>query len=238
MKEKEKKDIISAESAQAEGNIKAGTEAEVSQPQTGDEKSFDAGSKRDKDAEFQALIEGEFREQFSKKVQKIISKRLKEVKDLKEESMRRNPENKEEILKRLIMENSFLKKRRDDELQLMKLRSEAEKLRTEAAETKELYPEFDFEKEVKNPEFMKLLNLGAGVKKAYEVTNIDKILENNTKSAEKKVIDSIRSKGNRPVENGSEGASGILLAGGVSKLSRKERAELAKRAAKGERISF
>ncbi len=237
MKKNDKKDIISAESAQAEGNINAEKTAEVSNPQTGDEKSFAAGSTRDKEKEFDALIENEYKEQFSKKVQKIISKRLREVKNLKEENMR-NAENKEEILRRLALENNFLKKRHENELQLMKLRGEAQKLRKQAAETKEVYPEFDFEKEIKNPEFMRLLKLGVGVKNAYEVANIDAILENNTKAAEKKVVDSIRLKGNRPVENGSEGASGILLSGNASKLSRKERSELARRAAKGERISL
>lgn len=241
MKKNEKKVISSAECAQAEDNINAENKAEISTPQTGDEKSFAAGSTRDKDAEFDALIKNEYKEQFSKKVQKIISKRLREVKDLKEENMRKNTqsdESREEILRRIILENNFLKKRREDELQLMKLRSEAQKLREQAAETKETYPEFDFEKEIKNPEFMRLLKIGVGVKNAYEVVNIDAILENNTKAAEKKVVDSIRLKGNRPVENGSEGAAGILLSGNASKLSRKERAELAKRAARGEKISL
>lgn len=238
MKEKEKKIITSAESAQAEDNINAEERTEVSTPQTGEEKSFDAESTRDKDKEFQALIEGEYKEQFSKKMQKIIRKRLREVKDLKEDNMKNDTEGREEILKRLTLENSFLKKRREDELQMMKLRSDAQKLREQAAETKEIYPEFDFKKEIKNPEFMRLLKLGVSVKNAYEVANIDFILENNTKKTERKVVDSIRLKGNRPVENGSEGASGILLSGNASKLSRKERAELAKRAAKGEKISL
>ncbi len=241
MKKNEKKIIHSAECAQAEDNINAEKDAAVSTPQTGEKERFDAGSTRDKDAEFDALIKNEYKEQFSKKVQKIISKRLREVKDLKEENMRRNTENdvrKEEILRRLALENNFLKKRRSDELQLMKLRSEAQKLREQAAETRNIYPEFDFEKEIKNPEFARLLKLGVSIKNAYEVANIDAILENNTKAAEKKVVDSIRLKGNRPIENGSEGAAGILLSGNASKLSRKERAELAKRAAKGERISL
>ena len=237
MNKNEKKVITSAKSAQAEDNINAEKSAEVSTPQTGDKESFDAGSTRDKDKEFDALIENEYREQFSKKVQKIISKRLREVKNLKEENVK-NTENKDEILRRLALENRLLKKRHEDEFQLMKLRSEAQKMREQAAETKEIYPEFDFEKEIKNPEFMRLLRLGVGVKNAYEVANIDAILEKNTQAAEKKVVDSIRLKGNRPVENGSEGASGILLSGNASKLSRKERAELARRAAKGERISL
>ena len=235
MNKKEKKDIISVQGAQTEDNINAANTAEVSTLRTGEKKGFDAGSTKDK--EFDALIENEYKEQFSKKVQKIISKRLREVKTLKEENMK-NAENREEILRRLALENSLLKKRHKDELQLMKLRGEAQKMREQVAETKEAYPDFDFEKEIKNPEFTRLLKLGVSVKNAYEVVNIDAILEKNTKVAEKKVVDSIRLKGNRPVENGSEGAAGILLSGNASKLSRKERAELAKRAAKGERISL
>ena len=237
MKKNDKKDIISAESAQAEDNIKTENPAEVSQPQSGGEKSFDAGS-RDKEAEFDALIENEYKEQFSKKVQKIIRKRLREVKGLKEENMSRNADNKEEILRRLVMENSLLKKRREDEAQMMKLRNDAQKMRDQAEETKDVYPEFDFKKEMQNPEFVRLLKLGVNVRNAYEVVNIDSILENTTKAVERKIVDSIRLKGNRPVENGSEGSSGILLSGNASKLSKKERAELAKRAAKGERISL
>ena len=145
MNKNEKKVITSAKSAQAEDNINAEKSAEVSTPQTGDKESFAAGSTRDKDKEFDALIENEYKEQFSKKVQKIISKRLREVKNLKEENVK-NAENKDEILRRLALENRLLKKRHEDEFQLMKLRSEAQKMREQAAETKEVYPEFDFEK--------------------------------------------------------------------------------------------
>ena len=235
MKEKDKKRTLSLESAQIRDGIDAEKEAEVSTPQSGEENRFDAGSTRDKDAEFDALIENEYKEQFTKKVQKIISKRFREV---KKEDMKTGVDNRDEILKRLMMENSYLKKRREDELQVMKRRGEAQKLRQQVEETKSVYPEFDFEKELKNPEFTRLLRLGVGVKNAYEVSNIDSILANNTKAAEKKVVESIRLKGNRPVENGSEGAAGILLSGNASKLSKKERAELAKRAARGERISL
>ena len=87
------------------------------------------------------------------------------------------------------------------------------------------------------------INLLVRVKKILDensakVVNIDSIIEKNSKNAEKKVVDSIRVKGNRPVENGSEGNSGILLSGNASKLTKKQRADLAKRAAKGEKISF
>lgn len=273
MKENEKKLTISAESAQDREGIDAEKDAAVSTPHTGGDRGFDAGSKRDKEAEFEALIEGEYKEQFSKKVQKIISKRLKEVKVMKEEKEKntqvvesllkkfniedgdteklermidtqmtqdnkQTQERQTELLKRLIAENSYLKKHREEELRSIQMKNRAQQLRAQAEEAKKIYPEFDFEAELKNPEFCRLLKVGVSVKNAYEVANIDTILDRNSKTAERKVVDSIRSKGNRPVENGSESASGILLSGNASKLTKKQRAELAKRAAKGERISF
>lgn len=273
MKENENKLTISAESAQSRESIDAEKEAAVSEPQTGGEKSFAAGSSRNKDAEFDALIEGEYKEQFSKKVQKIISKRLREVKAMKEvkdkntqvvesllkkfniedgdteklermieEQMTQDNKNiqekRTELLKRLIAENSFLKKSREEELRKMQLRNRMQQWKMQAEEAKKVYPEFNFEEELKNPEFCRLLKVGVSVRNAYEVVNIDTILDRNSKTAERKVVDSIRSKGNRPVENGSEAQSGILLSGNASKLNKKQRAELAKRAAKGERISF
>lgn len=143
-----------------------------------------------------------------------------------------------ELLRRVIAENTYLKRNREEELSRMRMRTRAEKLRKETEETKKLYPDFDLEKELENPEFARLLKVGVSVKNAYEVTNIGKILEKNSKDAEKMVVDSIRSKGNRPVENGSAPTSGIILSSDISKLTKKERAELAKRAAKGEMISF
>lgn len=273
MKEKETKLTIPAESAQDREGIDAEKEAAVSAPHTGEERSLAAGGSRDKEAEFDALIEGEYKEQFSKKVQKIISKRLREVKGLKEtkdkytqfvesllekfqmedgdteklermidEKMTKEKHNSNEkqteLLRRLIAENHFLKRRREEDIQNMQQRSRAQQLREQAEETKKAYPEFEFEAEIKNPEFCRLLKVGVSVKNAYEVVNIDTILDKNSKTAERKVVDSIRSKGSRPVENGSEGASGILLSGNASKLTKKQREELAKRAAKGERISF
>lgn len=273
MKEKETKLTISEESAQTREGIDAEKKAAVSTPHTGEKDSLAAGGTRDKDAEFDALIEGEYKEQFSKKVQKIISKRLREVKELKEtkdrntqfvesllkkfdiedgdtqklermidEKMAKDNHNTQEkhteLLRRLIAENNFLKKRREEELASIERHNRAAQLREQAEETKKVYPEFDFEEEIKNPEFCRLLKVGVNMKNAYEVVNLNTILDKNSKTAERKVVDSIRSKGNRPVENGSEGASGILLSGNASKLTKKQRAELAKRAAKGERISF
>lgn len=233
----DKKRTTPTRCAQAGDSIDAEKVA-VSEPQTGEKESLDAEGKRDKDSQFDALIENEFKEQFSKKVQKIISKRLKEVKSVKEEKDTLTEEKKAELIRRLVMENRELKKRFEEEKHDAEIKTRAGELKKQAEKTKEVYPDFDFEKEIRNPEFARLLKAGVKVKDAYEVINIDSILDRNSKDAEKKVVDSIRAKANRPTENGSEGGSGILLSGNASKLTKKERADLAKRAAKGEKISF
>ena len=150
----------------------------------------------------------------------------------------RNHQNQAELFERLIEENRRLKKLHMEQLRSMEAKNKVQTWKNEAEEVKRIYPEFDLKEELSNPEFIRLLKLGINLKSAYEVVNIDSILDRNTKTAQRKVVDSIRLKGNRPVENGSEETSGILLSGNVSKLNKKQRAELAKRAAKGEKISF
>lgn len=269
MKKKIEELTISAATAVPTDGIDAEKEAAVSKPHTGGE-GFDAES--EKEAEFERLISGEYKKEFGKKVSKIISRRLKEVKEVRDENeknaqiikmlmekyditdadtqklermiktdMNRTnnlQEKNTELIKRLIAENTYLKKNREAELRLMRERAQAQKLRAQVEETKKTYSDFDLEKEIKNPEFARLLSVGVSVKNAYEVTNIDKILDKNSRDAERQVVNSIRAKAVRPVENGSSPTSGVILSSDISKLTKKQRAELAKRAAKGERIEF
>lgn len=273
METKNKELTISDSGAQDREGIDVGEKAVVTTPHTGEEKGFAAES-RDKEAEFEMLISGEYKKEFADRVKKIIGRRLKEVKSVKEtekknaqivealmkkfniedgdtERLERmidthmTQENKNdaqektiELIKKLARENSYLKKSRMEDMHRIKVQSQAQKLKEQAEETKKAYSEFDFEEELKNPEFCRLLRVGVSVKNAYEVVNIDSILKSNSKNAEKMVVDSIRSKQARPVENGSDSTGGIILSSNVSKLNKKQRAELAKRAAKGERISL
>ena len=157
---------------------------------------------------------------------------------MKEEKNTLTEEKKVELIRRLVMENRAIRQRFEEEKRTSDMKNRAGELKRQVAETQELYPDFNFEEEIRNPEFTRLLRAGVKVKDAYEVINIDSIIDRSSKNAEKKVVDSIRAKASRPTENGSEGTSGIILSGNASKLTKKERAELAKRAAKGERISF
>ncbi len=282
---KKNENALSKPTAEVRDGINAENKAEVSNPPSGEEKSFDAESEKKSAAEFEELISGKYKKQFSEKVQAILSRRLKEVKDLKEKAQenaaivdmlmkkfniedgdtqklermidenmnfaekKTDTENRDfaenntgmkhiELIKRLIAENNFLKRDRETNMRSMEAKNRAQQWRMQAEETKRLYPEFDFERELSNPEFCRLLKAGVSVKSAYEVLNIDTILDSNSRNAEKKVVDSIRYKKNRPVENGSEPNGGILLSNNIGKLTKKQRAELARRAAGGERIEF
>lgn len=51
------------------------------------------------------------------------------------------------------------------------------KLKKEIAEAVSIYPDFNFEKELENEEFKRLLGIGVTVKNAYEVVHIDEIVK-------------------------------------------------------------
>lgn len=107
---------------------------------------------------------------------------------------------------------------------------------------REVYPGFDFEAEAQNPEFLKLLSNNVDVKTAYEVLHMDDIktgvAATTAKAAERNVTETIRAKGMRPAENGAAPGSGVLVKNDVSKLTKADRAEIARRVARGEKIAF
>lgn len=107
---------------------------------------------------------------------------------------------------------------------------------------KELYPGFDMRAEMENRDFLGLLKAGIPVRKAYELLHMDEILngaaESAAKETERRVVDDIRKKQARPDENGLKNTNGAVLKKSVASLTREERAELARRAQRGEKITF
>ena len=112
----------------------------------------------------------------------------------------------------------------------------------ESEDTKAIYSGFDFTTEAQNPQFANLLKAGVDVRTAYEVTHHDDIISGAMQFAvqqtQEKTVKDIRTRGMRP----DEGALGARSAGDghmdVSKLTRQQRAELAKRALRGEHVTF
>ena len=145
-------------------------------------------------------------------------------------------------IKDLEQENARLKRNTIETIKKAQMKEKVEALYRQTNEVKEKYPEFEISDEIENPKFASLLKNGVDVKTAYEVVHhddiISKIVDKTTKETEKKTAESIRSVQSRPRENGTGDNSSALIIKDVSKLSRAERAEIAKRVARGENIRF
>lgn len=147
----------------------------------------------------------------------------------------------EDILRRieeLELENKQMKKQREEQAMQDTIKSWIR----DGESLKESYPDFDIELEAENPEFLKLLKAGAGLKNAYLAMHHDEIVntlvEKAAREAMEKTAQAIKTRGQRPLENGMHSKSTALFKTDVSKLSPAQRAEIAKRVAKGEIISF
>jgi hypothetical protein len=138
-------------------------------------------------------------------------------------------------LEALEAENARLA--RDD-----KVNAQVAQWTAEADEMKARFPDFDFEAEIENPRFIAMLKSGVPVEHAYKVLHMDELMQNvvqtTAQRAEKRVVDNVRSRGTRPQENGTASRSAITVKDDVSRLTKEDRAEIARRVARGEIIKF
>lgn len=237
----------------------------------------------DRNAEFEKLIKGEFKDLYDAKMQDTIQKRLKGTKETVEKFEALSPmfemlskkygvdatdtkalmkaiedddsyyeqeamekgvsvEQLKEI-KKMERENAELKKRMDaqeSEKRTAQIWSEWLK---QAEQLKTVYPKFDFETELKNPEFAQYIRIpGVDVRKAYELAHKDDIIAGamqfTAQTVERKLANKIMANGARPNENGMNSQSAAVVKSDVSKLSKADRQEVIRRVARGEKISF
>lgn len=119
----------------------------------------------------------------------------------------------------------------------------AAKRESEIAELRKEFPNFDLAAESKNPQFVSMLRIEAlPLRTIYTAIHHDEILSGSVQraraDAEEAAVANIRARGMRPPENGATVTGGVSVSVGVGSLSRKERADVARRAARGERITF
>ena len=112
----------------------------------------------------------------------------------------------------------------------------------QADETKKVYPSFDIQTEMDNPQFLALLRSNIDVRTAYEVTHKDEIIQGamqfTAQTVESKLAKKIASNGTRPSENGMSSQSASVVKSDVSQLSKADRAEIIRRVQRGEKIRF
>lgn len=145
-------------------------------------------------------------------------------------------------MQKLEQENAELKKIRQRQIGQAQFQQQIDTWYREAQQVKQIYPSFDFKKETQNPEFLKLLKNGNSVEHAYKVLHFDELTQNAAmaaaRTADAQAQARIKQKASRPNENGTSSQSAVIVKNDVANLTKRERAEIARRVARGEKISF
>lgn len=145
-------------------------------------------------------------------------------------------------IRKMELENEGLRRQmreRSDREQAERIYS---KWMQDAEGLKAQFPDFDLETELANPQFQGLLRANIDVATAYQVIHKDELIpaamQYTAQQVQSKMANSVAANNARPRENGIGGSSPVTVKTDVSKLTKADRAEIARRVARGERIVF
>ena len=145
-------------------------------------------------------------------------------------------------MRKMEHENSVLKSKMQETMQQDQIRKDIEGWMRQGEEVKKIYPSFDFRAESNNKDFNDLITRGIPVKMAYEIIHHDEIMggamQYTAQQVAQKVSQNIQSRAKRPSENGVSSNNGIVTKKDVHSLTKADRAEIARRVARGEKIAF
>lgn len=259
-------------------NVKYGIQTDTKQAE-----SVVTEPKEDRNAKFEELIKGEYKDLYDARMQDTIQKRLKGTKEtvdkynaltptlellakkygvdasdinalnqaindddsyFEEEALEKGVtvEHLKEVNK-LKKENDEFRRAEEQRIKKEKADELFSKLVEQEKQTQTVYPKFSLQTELQNENFKRLIQSGIDVKTAFEVIHKDEIMpaamQYTARVVEQKVANNIRANGMRPSENGissSQGASEVKS--DILKTTKADRDEIARRVARGEKISF
>lgn len=145
-------------------------------------------------------------------------------------------------MQKLQRENAELQKMRQRQAGEQQAQAQLAKWMQEAEGMKQMYPGFDLRTEIQNREFQGLLKSGIPVQKAYELIHMEEIKQAAARSAAQtasaQMQANLKAKQSRPAENGTSSKSAVIVKNDVHNLSKSDRAEIVRRAQRGEKIRF
>lgn len=206
--------------------------------------------------EFNELINGRFKNEFTKKTQAIIDKRFKETKQLEEYKQRVSPTidalmkkygvapGEEGRLAEILMKEPDEKEsQHKGDSYRSNLKSKISGWINESRKLKETVSDFDLRKELKsNRLFSQMLMSGMSVQSAYEAVHRDEILSDavniTAERVRKQVVDNIQAKGMRPVENGVSSDSAVVTSVDVNSLTSQDILKILKQVENGANVRF
>ena len=178
------------------------------------------GTADEKAARFRALVEGEYKEEFGRMVSEIVRRRLRENADAAEE--------RDRLREDYAMLALHLRERI--------AHSQAARWQREEAAVRMRYPSFTLRDEMANPDFVRLLTDRShpmDMLRAYESIHFDELRAAIEQEALERAKEALRLRRRRPNEGGAAPQAGIRQ---NVPMTRADRAALAKRAMRGERI--
>lgn len=208
--------------------------------------------------EFAELINGKFKEQFTKKTQAIIDKRFKQTKELEDYKQRVSPavqrlmekygfspgeEDKLSSALEAEQKNAVREEQKRTGFNHRKLAEKVSGWVKQGEELKENFPDFDIRRELgENKVFGKLLMCGVPVKTAYEAIHKDEILSGamayTAGKVREQVVKGIEAKGRRPVENGVSSESAVVTSVDVNSLTSQDILKILKQVENGANVRF
>ena len=143
---------------------------------------------------------------------------------------------------KLEAENEALHKAREEAERKNQKDAVFKKWDREAEELKRMYPQFDLQSEIQDKRFLDLMGAGIDMRTIYETLHHDEILpalmQQTAKAATKQQAAAARSGQMRPAENGMSSRPAAQTVKDPAKMTKEERQEYARRAARGEIITF
>lgn len=250
-----------------------------------DESSQDTtGPESDPSKEFDELIKGQYKDEYSRRVKAAIDDRFKAANAIKEKQKALDPmlnlladkygvdagdydalskaiQDDDSFYEEAALEAGLTVKQFKEIRRLERENEQLQKAQREAAaqaQQKQIYDQwlrdadvlqqkyglqgFSLEEEARNPDFLRLLESGVGIESAYKAIHFDDMvggaMAQTANTVRKQIAQSVGSRASRPQEGGVMTQSATTFKTDVKALTKEDRAEIIRRAARGETIRF
>lgn len=145
-------------------------------------------------------------------------------------------------MKKMELENESLRRQMREQANREQADAIYKKWMEDAETVKQQFPQFDLQTELQNPQFASLLRANIDVGTAYQVIHKDEIIpaamQYTAREVQSKMASSVAANTARPRENGIGGGASAIIKSDVTKLTKADRQEIARRAMRGEKIRF
>lgn len=145
-------------------------------------------------------------------------------------------------MRKMERENSQLRKAMEQKQQQEQRAKEWNGILRQAEQTKGVYPGFDLDQEMANPQFGRLVANGVPVRTAYEVIHRDAIMggamQQVAQQTAQRVANAVQANAKRPAESGMGGGPAATHWQDPTKLTKQDREEIRKQVRLGRKVTF